>query len=388
MDGARPARASALFSPLALRGLRLRNRVMVSPMNQYSAVDGMAGDWHFGHLAAFAMGGAGLVCVEATKVERRGLGSIGDLGLWKDEHVAPLRRITDFLHAQGAAAGIQLSHAGRKAGAQRPWEGFGPLDRSRPPAPGESHWQMIAPSPVPYLDGWPVPDPMDEGDIATVIDAFAQAARRADAAGIDVIELHGAHGYLIHQFLSPASNRRDDRWGGSLGNRMRFALEVTRAVRAAWPARKPLLFRISAVDEGGWTLDDSVVLARALREAGVDAIDCSSAGISIRSVTLAAENRRFLGFQVPYAERIRRDAGIPTVAVGFIVRPDQAEAIVADGKADLVAIAREMLVDPFWTAHAARALGADAGFATLPRPYAWWLDRREKAGIAAPAAAA
>jgi len=370
--------SSVLFSPLALRGLTLRNRVMVSPMNQYSAVDGMAGDWHFGHLAAFGMGGAGLVCLEATKVERRGLGTVGDLGIWKDEHVAPIRRITDFLHAQGAATAIQLSHAGRKAGSQRPWEGFGALDRSRP-VDGVAHWQMIAPSAIPYLDGWPVPEAMGEDDIAAVIEAFAQAARRADAAGIDVVELHGAHGYLIHQFLSTASNQRADRYGGSLGNRMRFALEVTRAVRAAWPARKPLFFRISAVDESGWTLDDSVVLAQALKDAGVDAIDCSSAGISIRSVTLAAE-RRYLGYQVPYAERIRRDAGIATVAVGFIVRPQQAEAIVASGQADLVAIAREMLVDPFWTAHAARALGADEDFATLPGPYAWWLNRREKAG--------
>ena len=361
-----------LFTPLTLRGVTLKNRVMVSPMNQYSSRGGFASDWHLAHLAQFATGGAGLVCMEATKVEERGLGSVGDTGLWKDEHVAPLRRITGFLRAQGAAAAIQLSHAGRKGGTRRPWEGFGVL---------EDAWPTIAPSPIPYLEGWPTPREMGRADIAAVVEAFAQAARRAHDAGFDVVELHGGHGYLIHQFLSPASNVREDEYGGSLANRMRFALEVTRAVRLAWPADKPLFFRVSAVDEGGWTLDDSVVLARSLKAAGVDAIDCSSAGINVRSVTLGTPARK-LGFQVPYAQRIRAEAGIPTIAVGFIVKPAQAEAILAEESADLVALAREMLYDPFWTAHAAATLGADPEFRGLPPQYGWWLDRRAKAGLA------
>jgi 2,4-dienoyl-CoA reductase-like NADH-dependent reductase (Old Yellow Enzyme family) len=369
---------SHLFSPLAIRGVTLKNRVMVSPMNQYSSRDGFAGDWHLGHLAQFATGGAGLVCMEATKVERRGLGSVGDTGLWKDEHIAPIRRIAAFLREQGAVSGIQLSHAGRKAGTKRPWEGFGTLDRSGK-IEGQDPWPMIAPSPIAYLDGWPTPREMTQDDIDAVVEAFAQAARRAHAAGLDVIELHGGHGYLIHQFLSPASNRRTDRYGGSLDNRMRFALEVTAAVRREWPPEKPLFFRISAVDEGGWSLDDSVVLAQALKPAGIDAIDCSSAGINVRSVTLGGAGK-MLGFQVPYAERIRREAGILTIAVGFIVKPEQAEEIVASGQADIVALAREMLFDPFWTAHAAAALGVDPEFRNLPAQYGWWLNRRAKAG--------
>ncbi len=353
---------------------------MLSPMNQYSAIDGAANDWHFGHLAQYAMGGAGMVFLEATKVERRGKGTVGDLGLWKDEHIAPIKRIADFMRAQGAVPAIQLSHAGRKAGSHRPWEGFKTLDRSVP-VEGEQHWQMLGPSAVPFLEGWPVPEVMSEDDIAAVTESFAQAARRADAAGLDVIELHGAHGYLIHQFLSTASNNRTDRYGGSLDNRMRFALEVTAAVRKVWPAHKPLFFRISSVDESGWSLEDSVVLAKALKGEGVDAIDCSSAGISVRSVALFS-GKKLLGYQVPYAERIRREADMPTIAVGFIVKPGQAEEIVASGKADLVAIAREMMVDPFWPAHAARALGVDPDYRTLPVPYQWWLNRREKAGYA------
>ncbi len=367
---------SKLFTPYTLRGVTLRNRVMLSPMNQYSAVDGFANDWHFGHLAQYAMGGAGLVCLEATKVERRGMGTIGDLGLWKDEHIAPIKRIADFIRAQGAVPAIQLSHAGRKAGSHRPWEGFKPLDRSEPLGEGRGEvWPALAPSPIPFLEGWWPPTVMTEDDIATVIESFAQAARRADEAGIDVIELHGAHGYLIHQFLSPASNARTDRYGGSLDNRMRFALEVVAAVRKVWPARKALFFRISSVDEGGWTLDDSVVLAQALKAAGVDAIDCSAAGISVRSVAILG-GRKLLGNQVQYAERVRRDADVPTIAVGFIVKPEQAEAIVATGQADIVAIAREMVWNPSWPSHAARALGADAELATFPESFRPWLAGR------------
>jgi 2,4-dienoyl-CoA reductase-like NADH-dependent reductase (Old Yellow Enzyme family) len=369
---------SALFSPLTLRGVTFKNRVMVSPMAQYSAIDGAVTDWHFTHFAKFAMGGAGFVCMEASKVERRGLGTVGDQGLWKDEHVAGVKPIVDFIHSMGAVAGIQLNHAGRKAGTLKPWEGFGPLDRSKP-VEGQAHWEVIGPSAVPYLDGWPIPRAMTLDDIAVVIEAFAQSARRAHEAGMDVIELHGAHGYLVHEFLSPASNIRTDRYGGSLENRMRFALEITEAVRKHWPQDKPLFFRVSAQDEGGWTLDDSVILARELKARGVDAIDCSSGGINVRSPTAAATSRR-LGFQVPLAERIKRDADIPTVAVGLILKPEQAEAIVKDGQADLVAIGREMLYNPFWAVHAAKALGVDLEFKNLPPQYGWWLDRRAKTG--------
>ncbi|GAA4322601.1 NADH:flavin oxidoreductase/NADH oxidase [Pigmentiphaga soli] len=367
-----------LFSPLTIRSVTLPNRVMVSPMAQYSAVGGMVTDWHFAHFAKFAMGGAGLVFTEATKPERRGLGTVGDMGIWSDEHVAPLRRITDFLRAHGSVPAIQLNHAGRKAGTLKPWHGFGPLDRSVP-VEGQAHWEVIAPSAVEYLPGWPLPREMTQADIDTVIEAWAAAARRALAAGFDVVEIHGAHGYLIHQFLSPASNRRGDRYGGSLANRMRFALEVTEAVRAAWPDDKPLFFRVSAVDEGGWTLDDTVALARELKTRGVDLVDCSASGIAIRSPTSSRRVSR-LGFQVPYAERVRRDAGIATAAVGLILHARQAEAILADGRADLVAIGRELLYDPFWPAHAAQELGADPGFAMMPTQYGWWLDRRVKTG--------
>ena len=370
--------APHLFAPLTLRGLTLKNRIMVSPMAQYAAVDGAATDWHFAHFAKFALGGAGLVFMEATKVERRGLGTVGDMGLWKDEHVAPLKRIVDFLHAQGAAAGIQFNHAGRKAGTYRPWEGYHSLDRSVP-IEGQAHWEVIGPSPIPYMEGWPVPREMTEDDIAQVIDSFVQATRRADEAGFDVIELHGAHGYLLHQFLSPVCNQRTDRWGGSFGNRMRFPLAVAEAVRARWPAHKPLFFRISSEDEGGWTLDDSVVLARELKARGVDAMDCSAGGIGTRSPTAARVTRR-MGFQVPYAERIRRDADMATVAVGLIIEPEHADAVVARGQADLVALGREMLFNPFWAHHAAAKLQADPEYRQMAPVYQWWLERRAKAG--------
>ena len=371
------AAASSLFSPLKLRGITLRNRVVVSPMAQYAATDGFVNDWHFAHYAKFAMGGAGLVFTEATKVERRGLGTVGDMGIWKDEHVEPLRRITRFLREHGAVPGMQLNHAGRKGGNARPWEGFGPLDRNVPVDGG--HWPIVAPSAVPYLEGWPLPQAMSKADIDEVKRAFVKAAERALEAGFEVLELHGAHGYLLHEFLSEVSNRRTDEYGGSLENRMRFPLEVTAAVRSVWPDDKPLFFRISAVDEGGWTLDHSVVFAQALKARGVDVVDCSASGISIRSPT-ASRSALKPGFQVPYAERLRRDAAIRTMAVGLIVRAKQAEEIVARGQADLVAIGREILYDPFWPVHAARALGADPEFATLPVQYGWWLDRRSKTG--------
>lgn len=367
-----------LFSPLKIRDIVIRNRVMLSPMAQYRAKDGFANDWHFAHLARYATGGVGLVCFEATKVERRGLGTVGDLGLWKDDHIAPIRRITEFLRAHGAVSAIQLGHAGRKAGTMRPWDGFGPLDRNVK-VEGEEHWEVIGPSPLPYLDRWPVPREMTLDDIAVVTASFVAAARRAEQAGLDIVEIHGAHGYLIHEFLSPVSNVRKDRYGGKLENRMRFALEITAAVRSVWAAGKPLFFRMSAQDEGGWTLEDSVILARELKAIGVDVIDCSSGGVAARYSSANAAKQQ-LGFQVPFAERIRRDAAVMTAAVGLIVGPAQAEAILAHGKADLVALGREMLYNSSWAVHAAQSLGVDQEFKNMPPEYGWWLDRRRKTG--------
>ncbi len=370
--------SSRLFEPMNIRGVRLRNRVVVSPMAQYSAVDGFVTDFHFAHFAKFAMGGAGVVFTEASKVERRGLGTVGDMGIWKDEHIVGLKRITDFIHEQGSVAAIQLNHAGRKAGTFKPWDGFGPLDRSVP-VEGEAHWEVIGPSAVKYLEGWPLPREMTRQDIVEVKSNWVKAAQRAVRAGFDILEVHGAHGYLIHEFLSPASNKRTDEYGGSLENRMRFSLEIVEEVRKVWPEDKPLFFRVSAVDEGGWTLDDTVVLARALKVRGVDVVDCSASGISIRSPTASRLSPK-LGFQVPYAERVRKEAGVMTMAVGLIVHPKQAEEILSNGQADLVAVGRELLYNPFWPAHAARALGADEEFKCLPVQYGWWLDRRRKTG--------
>lgn len=369
---------SVLFSPLKIRDVTFRNRIMVSPMAQYTAVDGAATDWHLAHYGQFSIGGAGFICIEATKVNERGSGTVGDLGLWKDEHIAPIRRIAEFLRMNGAVPGIQLNDNGRKAGVQRPWEGHGPLDpgatiegRARPP--------LLAPSPLPHLPNWPVPREMTLTEVRQVIDEFARTARRAHEAGLEVLEIHGAHGYLVHQFLSPASNLRKDGYGGSFENRMRFALEITEAVRKVWPQGKPLFFRVSAQDEGGWSLHDSVVLARELKALGVDAIDCSSGGINERSSTAAIVSRQ-LGFQVPFAEKIRKEADIMTVAVGLIIAPKQAEAIIANGQADMVAIGREMLFDPFWALHAGHTLGVDPDFSGMPPQYGWWLQRRAKAG--------
>ncbi len=368
-----------LFSPLELRGVRLRNRVVVSPMAQYSAVDGFATDYHFSHFTKFALGGAGVVFTEATKIERRGLGTVGDMGLWKDEHITPLKRITDFLRTHGAVSGIQLNHAGRKAGTYKPWHGFGPLDRAVP-VEGEEHWEVIAPSSVEYLEGWPLPREMTLQDINDVKDAWVIATQRAVKAGFDIVEVHGAHGYLMHEFLSPASNKRQDKYGGSLKNRMRFALEVTEAVRSVWPDDKPLFFRVSAVDEGGWALEDTVELSRELKKIGVDVVDCSASGIAIRSPTASRISPK-LGFQVPYASRVKRGANIKTMAVGLILNGPQAEKILAEGDADLIAIGREMLLDPFWAHHAAQSLGVDPEFKEMPDQYGWWLDRRAKTGI-------
>ena len=371
---------SLLFRPLSLRGVSLRNRIVISPMCQYSAVDGLASDWHLVHLGRFALGGAGAVFVEATAVHPRGRITHGDLGLWSDAHTPPLRRIARFLAEHGAVPAIQLAHAGRKASMQRPWHGNGPIDDTDR-ARGEDAWPVVAPSPLPLDEGWLVPHELSPTEMAELREAWRRAALRALEAGFEVVELHAAHGYLLHEFLSPLSNRRSDAYGGDRAGRMRFPLEVAETLRAVWPQDRPVFVRLSAVDgiEGGWTLEDSVAFARELKALGVDAVDCSSGGLA--GSATAARVPRGLGFQVPFAERIRREAEIPTMAVGLIVEPRQAEDILQNGQADLVAIGREALFDPNWPVHAERALGAagDGVFASWPVQHGWWLERRERA---------
>ncbi|MCW2741462.1 MAG: namA [Blastococcus sp.] len=343
---------AALFSPLTLRGLTLPNRLVVAPMCQYSVTDGMVGDYHLAHLGRFALGGFGLVVVEATGVTPEGRISHGDVGLWSDDHIPGLARVVDFLHAEGTAAGIQLAHAGAKASSLRPWDGTGPVT-TESARPGEEPWPTVSASEVPVGPGWPVPHALTADELAEVRDAFVAAARRALTAGFDVVELHAAHGYLLHQFLSPLSNRREDSYGGSLDARMRFPLEVVDAVRAAWPADRPMFVRVSAVDgsRDGIRIEDTVALARELRARGVDAVDVSGGGIGG-----GWEHPLGYGYQVPFAARIRAEAEVPTMAVGLIVDARQAEAIVADGAADLVALAREAQDDPNFAVHAAREL--------------------------------
>ena len=344
-----PAEARpALFTPLTLRGVTLRNRIAVSPMCEYSSVDGFADDWHLVHLGSRAVGGAGLVITEAAAVTPEGRISPSDLGIWKDEHVAFLARCTAFIRAHGAAAGIQLAHAGRKASTARPWEGGQQVGAEA------GGWTPVAPSAIPFRPEDVTPTVLDRAGIRAVVEAFGAAARRSLAAGFDVIELHAAHGYLLHSFLSPLCNQRNDEYGGSFDNRIRLLLEVTAAVRAAWPEHLPLFVRVSATDwvEGGWDLPQSVELARRLGPLGVDLVDCSSGGTVPGARIPAAP-----GYQVPFAEAIRRETGLPTGAVGLITEPAQADAIVAGGQADLVLLARELLRDPYWPLHAARALG-------------------------------
>jgi 2,4-dienoyl-CoA reductase-like NADH-dependent reductase (Old Yellow Enzyme family) len=355
-DGRQTAR---LFEPLQIRDILLQNRTVVSPMCQYSAEDGFANDWHLVHLGSRAVGGAGLVIVEATAVEDRGRISPGDLGIWKDEHIEPLARITRFIKAHSASiSGIQLAHAGRKASTDAPWRG------GKRVAPGEGGWQTVAPSPIPFGEGDPTPAALSEQEIASVVESFKAAARRALQAGFEVVEIHGAHGYLLHEFLSPLSNKRTDRYGGSFENRTRIVVEVVEAVRAVWPERLPLFLRISATDwvENGWDPDQSVELARLVKPLGVDLIDCSS-GALVPKAKIPAKP----GFQVPFAERIKKEAGILTGAVGLITESQQAENILQNEQADLVFLARELLRDPYWPIHAAEGLG---GTVNIPDQYA------------------
>jgi 2,4-dienoyl-CoA reductase-like NADH-dependent reductase (Old Yellow Enzyme family) len=338
-----------LFDPLAIRDVKFANRVFVSPMCEYSSTDGFANDWHFVHLGSRAVGGAGLVLTEATAILPEGRISPQDLGIWSDDHIEPLARIVRFIHEQGSVAGMQLAHAGRKASTYRPWEGHGALPENA------GGWKdVVAPSALAFADNYPMPRAVTKEEIQEIVTAFSEAARRACEAGLRVIEIHAAHGYLVHEFLSPLSNRRQDAYGGSFDNRTRLLREIVTAVRASWPERASLFVRISATDwtEGGWDIEQSVQLARELKKLGVDLIDCSSGGnVSNAKIPVGA------GYQTPFAEQIRREAAIMTGAVGMITSPVQAEHIIGTGQADAVIIAREFLRDPYWPLRAARELG-------------------------------
>jgi 2,4-dienoyl-CoA reductase-like NADH-dependent reductase (Old Yellow Enzyme family) len=337
-----------LFEPFTLRGITLRNRIGISPMCQYSANEGIANEWHLAHLGARAIGGAGLVIAEATAVEARGRISPYDLGIWEDAQIAPLAQVSAFVRSQGAVPGIQIAHAGRKAGTNRPWLGGKPLSDA------EGGWQPVGPSAIPFDSPYRTPTELTIAEIATIQQAFVAAAKRADAAGFDLIEIHGAHGYLIHSFLSPLSNTRSDQYGDDVAGRVRFLSEITAQVRAAIPAQKILSVRLSCSDwvDGGWDLADSITLSRILAEQGADLIDCSSGGTAPKAVIPVGA-----GYQVPFAEAIRREAGIATAAVGLISEPMQADSIIRNQQADLVLIGRESLRDPNWPLRAARALG-------------------------------
>jgi 2,4-dienoyl-CoA reductase-like NADH-dependent reductase (Old Yellow Enzyme family) len=369
---------SLLFQPITLRGVTAKNRILISPMCQYSAVDGVANDWHLVHLGKFAQGGAGIVMVEATAVTAAGRITHGDVGLWHDGQTAPLERIAAFLRDNGAVPAIQLAHAGRKASMQRPWFGNAALD-AEDRARGDLPWRVVAPSPIALDEGWLKPDALDLAELAGLREQWRLATLRAVDAGFDLLEVHCAHGYLLHEFLSPLSNRRDDGYGGDRQGRMRYPLEIIETVRGAWPDDKPLAVRISSVDgvEGGLELADQVAFAGEAKARGADLIDCSSGGL-LGSAT-AARIPRGYGFQVPYAAEIRQSAGIATIAVGLILHPQQAEDILAQDSADLVAIGREALFDPNWPQHAQLALGAhgDEMFEAWPKQYGWWLERRE-----------
>jgi len=374
-----------LFSPITIRSVSLHNRVVLSPLCMYVARDGVANAFHFSHLTAFARGRVGLVFTEATAVSPEGRISHGCCGLWNDAQVDAYRPIAEAISSLGSVPAIQIAHAGRKGSAREPWRGGIPLDASDA-ANGQPSWEVIGPSAAAVGPDWPTPSAMTEPDVESMVQKFAAAANRALRAGFKVLEVHAAHGYLIHSFLSPQANNRNDRYGGDLAGRMRFALEVASAVRAAWPEELPLFFRISAVDgrADGWTIEDSVVLARELKARGVDVVDCSAGGIAGAPAFRARDDGQPLksngerppGFQVPYAERIRRDAEIATMAVGVITRGPQAEEILQNGRADLVAIGRELMYDPYWPLRAAEALGCDPDRKMWPPSYGWAIKRR------------
>lgn len=366
-----------LFQPYPLRGITAKNRIVVAPMCQYASVEGAPTDWHLVHMGRLAMGGAGIAFVEETAVEPRGRKTYQCAGLWSTEQIPAYRRVTDMIRSFGCVPAIQSGHSGRKGSCHGAMQGWEPLSSGNT-APDQPPWTALAPSPLPDTPAHPMPHAMDREDIATVLAAFAENARLSLDAGFDLLEVHGAHGYLIHQFLSPLSNHRTDSYGGDRSGRMRFALEVAETVRKVWPDDRALWWRASCVDgKGGiWDLEDTVVLARELKARGVDLIDCSSGGIC--GDTDMSIVPRTPGYQVGFAETVRREAGIATVAVGEIIDPKQAETILAEGKADLIAIARELMLDANWPARAARELGIEAWWNVLPPAYAHRLEQRER----------
>ncbi|MBH68426.1 MAG: NADH:flavin oxidoreductase / NADH oxidase [Rhodospirillaceae bacterium] len=372
-----------LFNPLKIRGVTLPNRIVLSPFCMYSANSGVASEWQFAHLSTFARGGVGLVFAEATAVEARGRITPLCLGIWTDAQAEALKPVTSFITSMGSVPGIQIAHAGRKASASPPWDGGKPIPIGDTTW-GDPGWQVVGASSVPLAEGWQTPHALSESEIKGIVDAFANSARRAREAGFRVLEIHGAHGYLIHSFLSPLSNQRNDSYGGDLHGRMRFAIEVAEAVRASWPSELPLFFRISAVDNNGWELEHSVLLSRELKLRGVDVVDCSAGGIAgapaFRAkndgTPIKSSSNRPLGFQVPYAARIRKEANMKTMAVGRIVHGQQAESILSNGNADLIGIGRELMYNPFWGLHAAEKLQNEDTLAGWPDQYRWAITRR------------
>ena len=369
---------SALFSPLSIRAMQVENRICVSPMSQYASVDGYANDWHFAHLARFALGGAGIVFTEATAVSAEGRRTHGDLGLWQDDQIDELKRLSRFVREQGACPGIQLAHAGRKASERRPWHGETPVDTEDAEQRGEHPWPALGPTTEPYGEGWPAPTAMTPADIEQVIRAFGDAAARAEAAGFSVIEVYAAHGFLLHQFYSPLCNTREDEWGGDFKGRIRLVLEVARAIRESVSEGMALFFRISATDwlDDGWNIDDSIRLASELKAAGVDVIDCSSGGIGgphpLPKFPLGP------AFQADLSREVKAKADINTMAVGLIWDAKTANEVIESGQADLVALAREFLNDPNWPLHAAAELGVDENHALWAPAFGWWLNKRER----------
>lgn len=367
-----------LFTPITLRGLTLKNRIVVSPMSLYSAVDGFVDDLHLVHLGRFALGGAGLVMMEATAVSPSGRGTSGCNGIWLDAHVDALQRITAALHRSGSAAGIQLGHSGPKASSQRPWHGGGALTKRDEIERGEKPWPVVAASPLPFDASWPTPSELTVNEIDEIVEQYRQAAIRCQQAGFDVIELHCAHGYLLHSFLSPLLNQRTDDYGGSLHNRMRFPLRVVEAIRAEFPAELPVSVRISSVDgiNVGWGIEDSVAFAQELSRLKIDAVACSSGGVKLGKGQALVS--RTPGFQVPFAEQIRTQVDMATIAVGLITQAEHAEGILQEGKADLIALGREMLFDPNWPLHAALTLEGEGAWQKWPEQFGWWLERRAR----------
>lgn len=366
---------SKLFSPLQIRGVTLPNRIVVAPMWTYRGIDGFATDWHLMNLGRFAEGGAGLVFQEGTTVQRSGCGTLYDLGIWDDKFIEPLRRVTSLVTACGGVPAIQIMHAGRKARSRTPFEGRGPLAWSS----GLSYWdewQPTAASAVPTKEGLEPPRAMTLPEITDTVAAFGAAARRARLAGYKVLEIHGAHGYLIHSFLSPAINKREDRYGGSFENRTRFLTQIVEAVRAEWDHSAPVFVRLSCIDNGGWELDDTVALARILMKLGVDVLDCSAGGLF--GSPMAADNVPKYGYQIDYSSRVRRETGMTTMAVGLIVHAAHAEQALVNGDADLIAIAREMLFNPCWASDAAQKLGIDPDFTRSGPRTGFWLAGRQR----------